>query len=38
MLQNHTWVKDTIEAQDESMNFNLTEYKNVINMVSDSTL
>lgn len=31
-------VKDITEAQDESMNFNVTEYENVINMISDFTL
>lgn len=34
ILQNHVWIKDTIRAQDESMNFNVTEYENVITMVS----
>lgn len=36
ILQNHVWIKDTIRAQDELMNFNVTEYENVITMVSDS--
>lgn len=31
-------VKDITEAQDEPMNFNVTEYENVINMTSDLTL
>lgn len=31
-------VKDITEAQDEPMNFNVTEYENVINMTSDFTL
>lgn len=35
ILQNHVCKKDTIRAQDESMNFNVTEYENVIAKVSD---
>lgn len=37
ILQNHVWIKDTIRAQDESMNFNVIEYENVITKVSDPT-
>lgn len=31
-------VKDITKAQDEPVNFNVTEYENVINITSDFTL
>ena len=36
--QNHPWVKDTFKVQDKPMDFNVTEYENFIEMLSDSTL
>ena len=38
ILQNHPWVKDTFKVQDKPMDFNVTEYENFIEMLSDSTL
>lgn len=35
---NHAWVKDLFKVQERSMNFKVTEYENVTDMVSDSTL
>ena len=36
--QNHPWVKDIFKVQDKPMDFNVTEYENFIEMLSDSTL
>ena len=38
ILQNHPWVKDTFKVQDKPMDFNVKEYENFIEMISDSTL
>lgn len=37
MLQNHSWVKDIIKGQIQKMNFNVTKYKKLIDMVSGFT-
>lgn len=38
MLQNHASIKDSFKVQDRSMDFNVTEYSKIINVVLDSTL
>lgn len=38
MLQNHAWMKEPFKMQDRPMDFNITEYKQFIDIVSDSTL
>lgn len=38
MLQNCAWVKDLLKLQDTPVDFNVTKYEKVIDMVSNSTL
>ena len=38
MLQNHAEVKDILKVPDRPIHFNITEYKKVIDMVSDFIL
>lgn len=38
MLQNCAWVKDLLKLQDTAVDFNVTKYEKVIDMVSNSTL
>ena len=38
MIQNHTQIIDPFKVQARPMDFNLTECKRFIDMVSDSTL
>ena len=34
--QNHAWVKEPFKVQDRPMDFNVTEYKKFLDMVSKS--
>ena len=38
ILQNHVWIKDLFKMQDRTMDFNVTEYKMFITLLSDFTL
>lgn len=38
LLQNHAWITNPFKVQDRPMDFNVTEYKRFIDMVSNSTL
>lgn len=38
MLQNHACVKDLLKVQDMPLDFNVTKYEKLIDMVSNSTL
>lgn len=38
MLQNHAWAKDLLKVQDMPLDFYVTKYKKLIDVVSNSTL
>lgn len=38
VLQNYAWIKGPFEVQYKSINFNVTEYKKLIDVVSKSAL
>lgn len=38
MLQNHVWVKKSIQSANQAMDFNITEIEKFIDSVSDFTL
>lgn len=38
MFQSHAWVMDPFKVQDRTMDFNLTEYEDILCLDSDFTL